>query len=470
MNLKRSSLTRQLIAGVLLAELLCAAVFSGVAIGHEMHGRRHAFDVLLRGHADSVLGAVRDADDPEDNVTVDPAELATPKQDAYEVLSPAGRIVGRSPAATPAVLAELGASHKPGYFNFAVAGEQYRAIQSEGVRVIDRENGSGGLRRPVTVLYAAPTRNLWHETMEAVQFYVAASVLLLAGTAIALVWFLRRRLSPLQELAEIAGRVSAQSWEFIPPAAVLRTSELAPIALSMEELLKGLRQSFERQRQLTGDAAHELKTSIAVLKSSLQLLSLVPRTKEQYETGLEGLLVDTERMEDLANRMLTLARLEESPVESNQSSDLQLAMRSVADRLGPLAKLKHVTLQISDGESHWVALQAEDADVLCSNLILNALQHSLTDGRVSAAVEAHNGVAELRVTDQGEGIPEAALPHVFDRFFRADRSRSRNSGGAGLGLSICKAIAERSHGTIRIESTQGVGTQVTVTLPSAQSL
>jgi signal transduction histidine kinase len=83
---------------------------------------------------------------------------------------------------------------------------------------------------------------------------------------------------------------------------VLRTSELAPIALSIEELLKGLRQSFERQRQLTGDAAHELKTSIAVLKSSLQLLSMNPRTAEQYEAGLEGLLLDTERMEDLASR------------------------------------------------------------------------------------------------------------------------------------------------------------------------
>lgn len=468
--MRTSSLSRQLIFGVLLAELICAILFSGVAIGHEMHGRRRAFDVMLRGRADSLLGAVQDADDAEDNVTVDPDELILPKQDAYQVLSPSGRVVGQSSASTPAVLAGLRSSHKSGYFKFRVGEERYRAIHFNGVRVIDREEGKGGLRRPVTVLYAAPTHDLWHETMEAVEFYVVASVLLLGGTAIALVWFLRRRLSPLQELAQIAGRVSAQSWEFTPPAAVLRTSELAPIALSIEELLKGLRQSFERQRQLTGDAAHELKTSIAVLKSSLQLLSMSPRTTLQYETGLEGLLVDTERMEDLTNRMLTLARLEGSPVEQNQVSNLNSVVHVVSERLRPLAELKQVTLEIGFGESCQVALQAEDADVLCSNLILNAVQHSLPAGHVSVVVDSCDGLAKLRITDQGEGIPDAALTHVFNRFYRADRSRSRNSGGAGLGLSICKAIVDRSNGSIQIRSTQDVGTQVTVTLPIVQGI
>jgi len=466
----RSSLSRQLVGGVLLAELVCAALFSCVAFVHEMHGRRRAFDVMLRGRADSVLGAVQDAEDPEDNVTVDPTELTLPKQDAYEVLSPTRRVVGASPATSDVVLAGLTSSHDAGYFNFKAGGEQYRAIHFDGMRVIDRDEDKGGLRRPVTVLYAAPTRDLWHEAVEAVRFYVAAGALLLIATGFALVWFLRRRLSPLEELAQIAGRVSVHSWDFVPPQSVLHTSELAPIALSIEGLLKGLRQSFERQRQLTGDAAHELKTSIAVLKSSLQLLSMSPRSAAQYESGLEGLLLDTERMEDLASRMLTLARLEESPIEPNESSDLQSAVHAVAERLRPLAELKQVVLDVNSGEAQMIAMQRDDAEVLCSNLILNALQHSSPAGCVSAVVESRDGITELRVTDQGEGIPNSALPHVFDRFYRADRSRSRNSGGAGLGLSICKAIVERSNGAIRIQSNVGAGTQVTVTLPSAQTL
>jgi signal transduction histidine kinase len=108
----------------------------------------------------------------------------------------------------------------------------------------------------------------------------------------------------------------------------------------------------------------------------------------------------------------------------------------------------------------------EDAEVLCSNLLMNALQHTPAAGRVSATVHSQDKVTTLRVADTGEGIPSSALPHVFERFYRADRSRSRTSGGAGLGLSICKAIVDRSNGAIDIQSTVGNGTQVTVTLPS----
>jgi signal transduction histidine kinase len=466
--MKQSSLTRQLIGGVLLAELICAALFSFVAVGHEMHGRRRAFDVMLRGRADSLLGAVQDAEDPEDNVVVDPTELVLPKPDVYAVLNPAGRVLGQSQVAPPGLIRGSGGSNKPTYYSFKANGTWYGAIRLDGVRVIDRDD-KGGLRRPVTVFYASPTSDLWHEAVEAVRFYVAAGALLLAITGIALVWFLRRRLSPLQELAAIAGRVSVHSWEFVPPGSVLRTAELAPIALSIEELLKGLRQSFERQRQLTGDAAHELKTSIAVLKSSLQLLAMNPRTTEQYANGLESLLMDTERMEDLANRMLTLARLEEAPMEQGETSELQSAVRIVAERLLPLAELKQVRLDVSGEGSGKVAMQADDAEVLCSNLIMNALQHSPPQGCVTITVDSRDAVTELRIMDSGEGIPEAALPHVFDRFYRVDRSRSRNSGGAGLGLSICKAIVDRSNGTVRIQSTVGIGTQVIVTLPQSKT-
>ncbi len=464
-GIKTRSLSRQLIGGVLLAELLCAALFSAAAIGHEMHGRRRAFDVMLRGRADSLLGAVRDAEDPEDNVAVDPTELVLPKQDVYEVLSPSGRILGHSPASSADLLAALSSPRAPGYFNFRFGRDRYRALRFDGIRVIDRED-NGGLRRPVTVLYAAPTWYLWREAIEAVQFYLLAGVLLLAVTGIALVWFLRRRLSPLQELAAIAGRVSTRSWEFVPPAAVLRTTELAPIALSIDELLKGLQLAFERQRRLTGDAAHELKTSIAVLKSSLQLLSMSPRTTQQYEAGLEGLLLDSARMEELVSRMLTLARLEEAPVEHSESCELQSVVRDVAERLRPLAELKQVVLDVGAAEALVVAMPAGDADLLCSSLLVNALQHSSPNQRVSVLVRTLDGVTELRVADQGDGIPASALPHVFERFFRADRSRSRASGGAGLGLSICKAIAERANGTIHIQSAVGTGTEVTVTLPA----
>jgi signal transduction histidine kinase len=156
-------------------------------------------------------------------------------------------------------------------------------------------------------------------------------------------------------------------------------------------------------------------------------------------------------------------------VEHSESCELQSVVCDVAERLRPLAELKQVVLDVSAAETLVVAMPAGDADLLCSSLLVNALQHSSPNQRVSVLVQALGGVTELRVVDQGDGIPASALPHVFERFFRADRSRSRVSGGAGLGLSICKAIVERANGTIHIESAVGTGTEVTVILPARQN-
>ena len=465
--MRRVSLSRQLIVGILLAELVCAAAFTAAALLHEMHGRQRDFDVMLRGRADSLLGAIHDAEDAKDNIYLDPSELVLPRQDVYKVLTPNGKLLSYSPYASQAALDSLSTLQEDGVFDLRIHRERYRAIRFDGVRVIDRDEVPGGLRKPVTVFYAAPARDLWHETVEAVRFSIIAGVLLLALTGMVLIWFLRRKLAPLEELAEIAGRVSTRSWDFAPPSAVLHTKELAPIAISMEKLLDGLHQAFERQRRLTGDAAHELKTSIAVLKSGLQLLAMNPRTADQYQSGLDDLITDTERMEQLSQRMLALARLEEAPVDLLSECDFACALQAVATRTRAVAEQQRITLAIQTESTGDVRLPGDDAETLCSNLIMNALEHTPSGGHVTASIAAGAGSLVLRVRDDGEGIPANALPHVFERFYRADSSRARASGGAGLGLSICKAIAERAGGSIRIESAEENGTVVIVTLPLA---
>jgi signal transduction histidine kinase len=452
-------------AGVLLAELLCAVCFSAVAVIYEMNGRRHAFDIMLRGRADSVLGAVQDAEDLNDNVTVDQAELVLPREDTYEVSSTAsGRVIGSSPSSSPDLLDALSFRRGDGYFSFKVGGERYRGLRLPGVRVIDREE-HGGLRRPVTIVYAAPTEHLWHETVIAVRFYVIASALLLIFTGFLIAWFLRRSMSPLRELAVRAQRVSAVSWEFDVPKEALLTRELEPIASSIQNLLIGLQKSFERQRQFTGDAAHELKTSIAVLKSSLQLLSMRERTTQEYERSIGGLLTDTQRMEDLTNRMLMLARIEHSTSDAIEISDLSRTIPLVIERLQPAMQLRQVSIGIPSEVHRPVRIDPEDADVLCSNLLMNAVQHSAPGTAVTVSMNVCAENVELVISDDGEGIAPEALPHVFERFYRSDPSRSRSNGGAGLGLAICKAIVERCGGSISIRSAPGEGTRVRVSLP-----
>ena len=452
--MKTQSLTRVLTGGVLLANLLCSVSYSVVATLHEMHGRRRAFDITLRGRADSLLGAVRTDAPAGHPLTLDPSQLTQAPDDVYQVLAPSGTVIAESFNVTPDLTAVLASQPAIDYFDFTWRGRTYRALR------LQRRGPDA-----VTVVYATSTADLRHEAVEAAEFYAKSSAALLLVVTVLVIWFLRSRLSPLKELAVRADRVSVDSWDFDPPTEALRTRELRPIAISIQKLLHGLRLSFERQRQFTGDAAHELKTSIAVLKSSLQLLTMRPRDASEYQAGVSDLLSDTSRMEELTEQMLTLARLEAEEVQSNQIIDLSRVVQSVMARMQSFAQVREIAMEVQANEPHLVTVQPKDADVLCSNLVMNALQHSPAHSVLVVSVRCAGSGTELRVSDQGEGIPPAALPHLFNRFYRVDASRSRQSGGTGLGLAICKAIVDRSHGNIRIESEPGNGTEVIVTFP-----
>jgi signal transduction histidine kinase len=454
--MKTHSLTRTLTGGVLLANLLCCVTYSVVATLHEMHGRRRAFDIMLRGRADSLLGAVRGFAPATHPVILDPSQLTQAPDDMYQAVAPSGRAVAESSNVTPDVAAVLMSQPAADYFDFSWDGEMYRSLRLQG-------RGPGA----DTVVYASPIADLRHEAVEAAEFYAKSSAALLLVITLLVIWFLRSRLSPLKELAVRAGRVSVDSWDFDPPTEALRTRELRPIASSIQKLLLGLKLSFERQRRFLGDAAHELKTSTAVLKSSLQLLTMRPRTADEYEVGISDLLTDISRMEDLTEQMLTLARLEEEEVPSNQIIDLSSVVLTVTAKMHAFAQVREIAMDVQANEPHMVMVQSKDADVLCSNLVMNALQHSPAKSVLVVGVRRVDSGIELRVTDCGEGIPHSALPHLFDRFYRVDASRSRQSGGTGLGLAICKAIVDRSHGNIQIESEPGKGTEVIVTFPGS---
>jgi signal transduction histidine kinase len=245
------------------------------------------------------------------------------------------------------------------------------------------------------------------------------------------------------------------------------TRELAPLAGAIETVLQGLERSFVQQRQFVSDAAHELKTAVAVVKSSLQLLAMKRRTVQEYEVGLERAYLDCERMEEIVARMLTLARVEREGGSQAELyvTDMVRTVEIVVEELETMAAVKKVRLAVSADAAVSVKVDAEELRLLCSNLILNAIQHSPAGSEVRVTVRSQGLTAELCIEDHGSGIAPEALPHVFDRFYRGDQSRSRNTGGTGLGLAICKAIVSRSGGEIRIASVVDAGTIVTVRLP-----
>ena len=458
--MRSHSLTRRTIVIVLIAESLCALAFSVAALLHEEKTRVHAFDVMLHGRSDSLLGAVQDAEDPEDNVTVDPAELHLPRKDVYAVYNQGGRLLGQS-AGAPAELSRRGADgievrHQDGH--------AYRVLQREAVRVIDRaEFGGAGLRRPVTIVYASPVDHIDEEVLEAAGFYVTVSLCLIAATAAAMIVLLRRTLHPIRELATEAANVAPSALQFVPPRSALEVAELRPLAETLASTVESLRLAFESEHRFVGDAAHELKTSVAIVRSTIEVLMMKPRTEEEYRQGLERALEDTQRVSDLLSRMLLLARTEEGEVTAHPSSDIAESIERGLNKLNSFAEARGIELIRRIESPVLVTLPPDDAEVLVTNLVVNAIQYSPPGSVVEIMLEQEDEVAVLYVHDRGRGIAESALPHVFDRFFREDASRSRETGGVGLGLAISKSIVDAAGGVIRVESAPGKGTSVVVT-------
>lgn len=461
------SLTGRAIAVVLLAELLCALAFSGSALWHERRIRLRSFDVMLQGRSDSLLGAIQDAEDPEDNVAIDPTELRVAPEDVYAVYTLDGRLLGASRGAPPELITRL----SDGFRDRRLGRHRYRILERGAKRVIDRAETHGvGLQRPVTILYAAPMDHVWHEILEAAQFYLAVSLCSLAITAALMILLLRRVLQPIQALAEQAAAVSTRSLIFKAPASALALRELRPLANTLETTIEGLRLAFDKEHRFFSDATHELKTAVAVVRSTVQLLMLKPRSRAEYEEGLTRLLLDNGRVEGLVSQMLLLARLDEKSQTGPGVIDLAESVHRAVGSVSSLAEDHGIDLVLAVPGNVPVRLFPEQAEILVSNLVVNAVQHSVPGSIVEVSLVRHDQTATLRVRDQGAGIAPESQAHVFDRFYREDASRSRDTGGAGLGLAICKAIVDGAGGSISIESAKGVGTTVTGVLRLASAV
>ena len=467
--MKSYSLTKRLIGAVLLVQLCstlalvaCAGVYEGLS-----HFR--VFDIMLRGRADSMLGAVQDSEDPQDNVMLDGTQSSAPTRDIYAVRDEFGRMLGQS-ANWPDAVREFDAPIE--FRELTVRHRRYRVIRVAGLRMVDPGDKGGGIARHVVILYGAPTHPVWRSISHEVAFYALLGATLLGVSAVWMLRLLRRGLAPLTELESAAAAVSSESWHFQPSDQVRQVSELAPLAAALETALMGLERSFVQQRQFVADAAHELKTSVAVVKSSLQLLTMRARQPEEYQAGLKRIEEDCGRMEHLVASMLTLAGLEAAQADTSSLRAVELGdvLLEVSQHFRPAAEASAMHITLSAKEKAWIHGEREKLRLLCSNIIHNALLHGRPDGEVSILLQVSGEVAKVCIDDDGEGISPEALPHVFDRFFRGDVSRSRRTGGTGLGLAISKAIVQALHGQITIESDLGRGTRILIQLPLVRQI
>jgi len=463
--MKRYSLRRRLIAAVLGLECVLVLGMSSATLVYLWHEQMRGFDLMLRGRADSLLGQVHDAEDVNDDVTIDSAALDLRSSDLWMARDQNGRILAQSAGWTSEAASGIGSAHKP--HDFYVSGGAFRGLALDGVRQIDADDTSPGIARPVTIEYAAPLEPVYAAMERAVRFLLAASLLLLLATAGALAWLLRRGLAPLEELSQAAAEMTPRRPRFRAPPSARATLELAVLTQALESATLRLEDAFVQQQVFVNDAAHELKTAVTIIKSSLQLLASRPRTTREYARGLETCMADCARMEDLVQRMLQLARFDGEPAVRRVHCDIAEVARDVAAQMERLAEIREVAVAVDAPASVTAPIDADACASLLANLLLNSVQHTPAGGSVKATVRAAAAGVTLEVRDTGRGIAPEDIPHLFERFWRGDRSRARSTGGVGLGLSICKAIVDTCGGSIEVSSRIGEGTCVTVRLPLA---
>jgi len=216
------------------------------------------------------------------------------------------------------------------------------------------------------------------------------------------------------------------------------------------------------------DAAHELKTVVAIQKSSLQVALQGDAVASDYRIGLERALEDVDRLNALVHRMLSLASLE----GSDRAKEIELValdetILAACDQLGPVAAAHRITIESQIAGRYYVASEEGLLQTLWVTLLENAIRYSHAHSSIRIDCNLTDNRATVVVQDCGAGIRPEDLPHIFERFYRGDVSRSRDTGGFGLGLAIAKAIVEKHNGDTAVESERGAGTIVRVVLPCA---
>ena len=275
----------------------------------------------------------------------------------------------------------------------------------------------------------------------------APFLLLLIGSSA--YWMTRQALTPVDRMTEAASFISVHNLQHRLPVPSAR-DELSRLASAWNAMLSRLEESVGRIRRFTADAAHELRTPLTAMRTTAELALRRPRSSEEYKEALAQVVTISERMTQLADDLLMIARVDEAKSPTSLDHiDLVRIIQSVLTDMEPVFAARHQ--QVSTGLPNEPALiTGSAADILrmIGAIVENATKYTPSGGAIKITLGTTWDGYALEVTDSGPGIPDEALDRIFDRFYRVDPSRDRNTGGYGLGLAIAKQIALAHAGSI----------------------
>jgi heavy metal sensor kinase len=305
-----------------------------------------------------------------------------------------------------------------------------------------------------------------HETMQGLaQVFWFGSPLFVLLACLGAYVVMGRELKPVQALIERAEKISWREPNQRLP--ILRTcDELDQLSLALNRMLDRIEESFQHVRRFSADASHELRTPLTIIRGELETIVREHHCSPQTLDILGSSLEEAERLTRIADQLLVLSRLDAGDEQiGTEVVDLGMLSKNTGDQMRLLSEEKQLSLEFDLEPGVRVQGSTSRLKQVVVNLLDNAIKYSKPGGHIRISVRASESAAWLEVSDDGVGIPAGSLPHVFERFYRADRARSRETGGSGLGLSIAQAIAKVHGGALHVTSTEGVGTGVTLELP-----
>ena len=277
-------------------------------------------------------------------------------------------------------------------------------------------------------------------------------------------WIATRAIRPIGVITSTAKRIArGELSERIPIRE--KNSELGRLSAVLNETFAQLDESFARQKRFTADAAHELRTPVAIILAKAQKVLTRERDAATYQQTLEDCVSAARRLGQLTESLLKLAEWDAGEALFKlEDCDLADIARETVALLQPLAEERSITFTYEISPAQCRADPGCIAQVVL-NLLTNALNHTPPKGCITLRTCVESGDAIFSITDTGAGIAAEHLPRIFDRFYRTDDSRSRHTGGAGLGLAICKAIADAHHAKLEVSSIVGSGSTFTLRIP-----
>jgi heavy metal sensor kinase len=279
-------------------------------------------------------------------------------------------------------------------------------------------------------------------------------------------WILARRsLSPIGYIASKTRSVSSQNLsERLTPKGA--GDEMDDLIGTINGMIARLESSFKRMAEFIADASHELKTPLCALRGEAELLLSKQRTTEEYEEGLAHFIERFDHLNRMINDLILLSRSDSSEVELNMVPlRLDLLIQDIGNLFQILAEQRNIVLRIDPCQETVVMGDKMRLQQLLTNLIDNAVKFTPEGGSIRIRVERDGDYVNVKVADTGIGIPKEEQENIFKRFYRVDKSRSKETGGVGLGLSIVEWIAHAHHGRIEVDSEFQKGSTFTVYFP-----